>query len=176
MPAVIGGAIAFVVYPNLDFTAPSGVNRVVAYSAALIALPAPIAALICGIKCVRYILLAVWPARVCVSADDDGLTMRLGPFGTRWYPSTELSALYPFEITDEDIDGGFEAYLPEEEQVARLLPRLTHPNAPKPLHRTILQFSCGDEASIAAKLRPVIQRWRAKQHALAQTPESRRAH
>jgi hypothetical protein len=39
---------------------------------------------------------------------------------------------------------------------------LTHPDAPAPVRRTLLRFVVGDEASIAAALRPVIERWRSR--------------
>ena len=71
-----------------------------------------------------------------------------------------IKARYFFELPADDVDEPFEALLPEEEQIAKLIPELTHPDATMPLRRTILRFVHGDEETIAAALRPVIERWR----------------
>jgi len=173
-PTAIAAAITAVVYPNLDFSAPSTVNRLVSYSAAIVVIPAPLAALVCGFKFVRYLLLAAWPARIGVSASERGLLLQLGPFGRRRYGSDQLEVLYPFEQTESEDDGGFEAYLPESQQVAMFLPRITHPAASEPINRTLLRFCPGDEGSVAARLRPVIQAWRAASSAFAEGGEGDR--
>jgi hypothetical protein len=171
-PTAIALAVTLVVYPNLDFAAPSTVNRVVSYSAAIIVLPAPLSALVCGFKFARYLLLAAWPASVHVTANRRRLVLRLGPFGRREYDSDRLEVRYPFEQTDAGDDGGFEAYVPEEQQFAMFLPRITHPTAVEPLNRTLLRFCPGDEAALAAKLRPAIQAWRS----MNATPDDQTEH
>jgi len=160
VPAAIGAAITAVVYPNLGFASPSGVNRLVAYSAAVVTLPAPIGALVCGFRSIRYLLLAAWPQRVCVHASARELVFHLGPFNTRRFDAASIATRYPFELGDDEGDGGFEAYLPEAHQFANLLPRLTHPMDKRSLRQTILDFCTGDEASIAGLMGPVVRQWR----------------
>ncbi len=163
-PAVVGIAVTLVIYPNLDLFAVNGVNRLVAWSAAIAALPIPIALTICGFKSVRYLALSVWPGRVGVHADSRNLVLALGPFGTRRFDAARLDARYPFEQSkDEAVEDGFEAYLPQEEQMARFVPRMTHPDATEPIHRTLLRFCKGDEIDIASKLQPVLAVWRGEQ-------------
>ena len=159
VPALLLGAAVFVVYSRLHFVPTAVSNRIVDYAVAVAALPLPILALICAIRTVRYVLAVVWPSPVGVYADAQALELRLGPFGTAAYPAGELAIRYPFELSGDD-DGGFEAFLPEEEQMARLLPRITHPRAKRSIHRTILHFMAGGESEIAQALRPAIELWR----------------
>ena len=162
VPAMLLGAVTFAIYSRLHFVPTAVSNRLVDYSIALVALPCPIFTLVFGFRAARRLLLCCWPGDVAIVADETALTLRLGPFGTRAYNAALLDAKYPFELSGDFEDGGFEAYLPEEEQRARFLPRLTHPDAPEPLHRTILRFAVGAEPDAAAALRPVIDYWRTR--------------
>ena len=160
VPALLLTAASAAVYGRLHF-APTGVsNRLVDWSIAVVASPCPAAALVFGFHSVRWLLLFLWPSCVEIRADESTLTLRLGPFGTRAFDVARLDAKYPFEQTGDFEDGGFEGYLPEEEQLARFLPRITHPRATEPINRTILRFIAGSESEIAAAIRPVIERWR----------------
>lgn len=159
-PAVLLGAVTVMIYGRLHFT-PTGVsNRLVDFSIAVVALPAPVSAILCGLHALRWALLGVWPWPVGVSAQADVLRLHLGPFGTRRYNADELDVRYPFELSGDTEDGGYEALLPEEEQIARFLPRIHHPDAAEPLNRVILRFCRGNEADVAALLRPMLDRWR----------------
>ena len=160
VPTLLLGAAAFVVYSRLHFVPTAVSNRIVDYAVAVAALPLPVVCVICAIRTVRYLLVVVWPSSLGVYARTPALELRLGPFGTIVYPGRELIIRYPFELSGDEENGGFEAFLPEEEQLARLLPRITHPQAKKPIHRTILHFIAGGESDIARALRPAIELWR----------------
>jgi len=162
VPATVSGASAFVVYADLRFGSSGASSALVDVSVALAALPLPIIALVCAVYAVRWFALATWPGWVGVVADDDRLMLRLGPFGGACYDAGRIEARYLFEVSADDVDEPYEAFLPEAEQMARLIPMLTHPDAPAPVRRTLLRFVVGDEASIAAALRPVIERWRSR--------------
>ncbi|MDO8629788.1 MAG: hypothetical protein Q7R41_04785 [Phycisphaerales bacterium] len=162
VPALLLGAATFATYSRLHFVPTAISNRLVDYSIAVALLPCSIFTLVFGFRAVRWLLLSCWPGDVAIVADETALTLRLGPFGTRAYDAGQLDARYPFEQSGDFEDGGFEAYLPEEEQRARFLPSLTHPGAPEPLHRTILRFAVGTEPYAAAALRPVIDHWRTR--------------
>lgn len=162
VPALLLGAATFTIYSRLNFVPTAISNRLVDYSIAVVALPCPIFTLVFGFRAVRRLLLSCWPGDVAIVADETALTLRLGPFGTRAYDAVRLDAKYPFEQSGEFDDGGFEAYLPEEEQLTRFLPRLTHPAAPEPLNHTILRFAVGTEPDVAVALRPVIDHWRTR--------------
>ncbi len=159
-PAVLLGAVTVMIYGRLHFS-PTGVsNRLVDFSIAVVALPAPVSAILCGVHALRWALLGVWPRPVGVSAQADVLRLHLGPFGTRRYNTDELDVRYPFELSGDTEDGGYEALLPEEEQIATFLPRIHHPDAAEPLKRVIMRFCRGNESDVAALLRPMLDRWR----------------
>lgn len=164
VPAAILGVGAISIYRGVHFV-PSGIsNRFVDYAIALIALPVPAGALWTAWNALRWLLLALWPARVGVFASDAELTMRLGPFGTAVFEVERLEVRYAYECSgEEDDEAGFEAFIPEDEQHATLLPRITHPKAKAALNRVILRFAQGDEAETARRLRPAIERWRTMQ-------------
>ena len=160
VPAILLGITAILIYARLNFV-PTGVsNRLVDYSIAAVSLPIPLIAVWTFLKSLRWLLLAQWPARVAVVADYDSLTLRLGPFGTRTYDAARLDVRYPFELSQDAEGGGFEAFLPEEEQQSKFLPRMLHPDAREPLNRVILRFVKDSEVAAAKVLRPVIGRWR----------------
>lgn len=164
MPAIILAAVAWELFRRLNFHWSAVSTRLVDYSVAVVALPIVVAALVCGFHGVRWALLAVWPGRIGVYAERDALILRLGPFGVRRYDLARLEVRYPFEALDDANgaeDADFEAYLPVDEQMATLLPRITHPNSDEPLNWVVLRFVSGPEACVAAALRPAIARWRA---------------
>lgn len=86
--------------------------------------------------------------------------MRFGPFGTTSYDAARLDVRYLFELSADSTDEGFEAFLPEEEQIARLLPRICHANTDQRLNEQILRFTASAEAEIATRLGPLIRVWR----------------
>ena len=162
VPASLLGVASFLVYTSLHFV-PSGVsNRLVDYSVALISLPIPLVAVWSVFKGARWLLLSLWPAPVGVFADERILTLRLGPFGTTTYEAARMDIRYPFELSQDDEGGGFEAFLPEEEQRTRLLPRILYPGAREPLNRVILRFVQPSEEEAVRLLRPLIDRWRSR--------------
>ena len=160
VPAVLLGITTILIYGRLNFV-PTGVsNRLVDYSIAAISRPIPAMAVWAPLKALRWLLLALWPASVAVVAEVDSLTIRLGPFGTRTYDSPRLDVRYPFELSQDADGGGFEAFLPEDEQRAKFLPRILHPAAREPLNRVILRFVKEPESDAARTLRPIIDQWR----------------
>lgn len=161
VPTLLLAAVTFVVYSPLHFLPTATANHIVDWAIAVAAVPLPMLAAVCGIRAVRHLLAVFWLAALGVLADENSLCLRLGPFGTVNYPAHELDIRYPFELSGDFEDGGFEQYLPEEEQLARLMPRITHARAKLPINRTILRFVTGDEAQVAAMMRPAIERWRA---------------
>ena len=78
------------------------------------------------------------------------------------YDAVRLDVRYPFELSADTVNGSFEAFLPQEEQIARFLPRLLHPDAREPLNQVILRFAGGREEEIAAAMRPAVEQWRAR--------------
>lgn len=163
-PTVILGGAAVIIFRGLDFSPAAAHQRLIQISIAVASAPLAIAALTCGFACIRYSLLALWPGRVGMEANNSTLAFRLGPFGTRRYDSASLDIRYPFEQSGDVTEGGFEAFLPEDEQLARLVPRITHPRAKEPLNRVLVRFCSSDEAELAQTLRPAIDRWRGESH------------
>jgi hypothetical protein len=151
---------SFTIYRSLQFGSSVAGGRLVAIAIGVGALPLLILTVITAVQAIRWLGLAVWPGRAGVFATAASLTLRFGPFGTQRFEAAALDVKYPFELSGDFEDGGFEAFLPEEHQLASFLPRIAHPDAREPINRTILRYAAGTEAQIAAGLRPAIQRWR----------------
>jgi hypothetical protein len=160
VPSLLLGAATIIVYQPLQFAPTVVSSHIVDYAIAVAALPLPALSVLSAIRAVQHLLAVIWFSKLGVYASEGLLALRFGPFGTVEYPAKELDIRYPFELSGDFEDGGFEQYLPEEEQIGRLLPRITHPQAKLPINRTILRYVAGDETDIAAKLRPMIECWR----------------
>lgn len=159
VPALILGAAVFTIYPNLHFR-PTGVStRIVDFSIAVATFPLLGLGAFCAFRAVQYFLAALWPGKLGLYADREYLQFFLGPFGRKGFRVAELDIRYPFEREDDE-GGGFEQFLPEEEQRSRLLPRIIHPSEKTPINRILLRFVAGDEARIVAALGAVILQWR----------------
>ncbi len=160
VPAAGAVLPAVLLFSRVDLSRSALSSRMVELSLAAAAVPFALAALGCMFVALRWLLFAAWPARVGIVAEAEALELRLGPFGSQRYDTAQLDVRYPFELIEDEEDGGFEAFLPEDEQYARLLPCMRHPRASEPLNRTMLKFVSGSEEELAAALRPMIQRWR----------------
>jgi len=162
VPAVLGGLITILIYSRLHFVPTAVSNRLVDYSIAFICLPVPISCLIAIFRMLRWLLLAAWPGAVVIVANESALTFSLGPFGTKAYDAARMVIRYPFELLeDENSEGAFESFLPEEEQLRVLLPRITHPSSAKPLNELLLRFVDVGETHATKLLRPALEHWRA---------------
>lgn len=161
--AFLLAALTMLIYQPLTSSLRGGSNRVVDLSIAVMASPLPLLCIAAAWISVRWLLLAAWPAKVGVEATVDELVCRFGSFGTKRFDAGRIETRYPFELADEDVDGGFEAFLPEQQQMEEFLPRMLHPEANEPINRLIQKFSMGTEADVAAALGPMIRKWRAHQ-------------
>jgi hypothetical protein len=159
VPALLLGAACALIYSRLSFMRTAVSNGIVDFAIALASMPLVLLVLVCGIQAIRNLVATLWPGLGVLSSAGT-LELRLGPFGHRVYSADELNIRYPFELIDDPEGGGVEQYLPEEEQIERMLPRMQHRAVKEPINRTILRYVVGDEAEIAAKLRPAIERWR----------------
>jgi hypothetical protein len=126
----------------------------------LVLVPFNLLALGLGVWGLRWLLLSLWPGTVGVQARAEELVLAFGPFGSRRYPAAELDVRYLFELDDDEAEEGFEAFLPEDEQIRMFLPRIGHPSVREPLNRVMLRYVAGPESSVAQRLRPVVARWR----------------
>lgn len=161
VPAVLLLVCATAVFGRLQFVPTAFSNRLVDYSIALLlVVPGVLLAIACVIKSLQWLLLAFWPGKVGVVAQEHELTLRLGPFGTKRYDMNRCDVRYPFEMDDEENEGRFEAYLPEDRQRSSLLPRIVASDTSEPVDRLILRFASGSESDLAVALRPMIDRWR----------------
>lgn len=151
--------VTILVYARLHFVPSGASNRLVEYCIAIVASVFPLGGLFSSFRAVRWLLLASWPRECGILAREESLLLRLGPFGVHGYDIARTEIRYPFELAD-GADASYEAYLPEEEQMERFLPRMIHPQAAEPLNRVILRFVRGSEMETAAALRPMIERWR----------------
>lgn len=167
--AGLAALATYAVYSRLNFVPSAISNRLVDYSAAILALPLPCAGFIAASRSARWIALALWP-KVGIRAQQRGLSFDLGPFGRRQFDAQRMEIRYPYELLDDPgYEPGVEAYLPEEEQLATLLPRLRYPGFGQNLNEVILKFAVEEEVEIAVRLSPVIANWRKPAAAVPQT-------
>lgn len=160
--ALVLGVTTVMIYERLEFR-PTGVsNRLVDYSIAVAAFPIALAAVFVAMRSLRWLLLCVWPGPLGVYAGEDALVLRLGSFGTQRYDAARLDVRYPFELSADADEGDFEAFLPEQEQLAKLLPRIAHPEASEPLNVVILRYAGMSQTEAASAFGPILERWRAR--------------
>ena len=170
-PAAVCSVAGVAIYRGLSF-APTGMhNRLVEYSIAVCLLPIACAGAVFTFLAVRWFLLAVWPGSLGIFADEDGLLLRLGSFGTRRFDAARLDVKYPFEQEWDVSDSSVEAFLPEERQRSTLLPRITCSGSSETINFTILRFVGMMESDAAAALRPWVEAWQAR-HAAQREPGS----
>ncbi len=160
--AVMAAGVLTPIHNSVNLRPNALSNRIVDYGLLVAALPIGIIGLVCLWKCIQWTLLVAWPGETSITADEDSLVMRLGPFGTRRYAARRLAMHYPFELADDGAEGGFESFLPEEEQRDTLLPLITNHGASEAINRTLLRFASRPEKELARQLRPVLDIWRAQ--------------
>lgn len=148
------------VYQHLSFSTSPLRNGLVEGCIVVVTVPVLAAAIFFGLRAVRWGLLGVWPAPIGIAACHNELVMQLGPFGTQSYDASCLQIRYPYELDDDQDGDEFEAFLPEDVQVATLLPRITHSRESKPLNHRILRFTGASEADLAQVLLPITRAWR----------------
>lgn len=156
-PAVVCALVTVGMFGRINL-APSGLsNRLVEYCLALCTLPVAVGAAAFGVLATRWFLLAVWPGKLGVFAGPKELILRLGSFGTRRFDADRLDVKYPFELELDVSECGVEDFLPEEEQRATLVPRITFPGVKEPIRLTILRFADLAESEIATTIRPWVE-------------------
>ncbi len=159
----VPGVAVALIFGRLDFR-PTGIsNGLLDYAIGFAVLPLALLAMVSAVTTLRWLLLCVWPGPVGIYASEEALILRLGSFGTRRYDAARLDVRYPFEFSADADDGGFEAFLSQDEQLASFLPRITHPESTERLNMVILQYISGSESDVAGLLRPVLDGWRAGQ-------------
>ncbi len=159
-PAFLLGVVLRVIVHELWMSEPGMRSWIVELSLWMALLPLPLVTLSLLFAGLRWLLLGLWPGPVGFFGYEDRLEARLGSFGTRVYDLPRLRVRYFFELDDEVEDGGFEAYLPEEEQIEKYLPRMDHPRSAQPIHQIIMRYAAGSEDRLASQLRPATERWR----------------
>lgn len=160
VPTALLGAAAMLIFRGISFESSGLTNRLVDVAVAAIGLPLALAAGMSFVFAGRWLLLGVWPGRLAICAEAGTLVFRLGPLGVKRYDASRLRLRYPFELAEDSEEGGFEAFLPEEKQLASLLPRMTHPTTTDALNELVLKLTSKTEAEVAAILKGALQTWR----------------
>ncbi len=140
---------------------PSGVsNRIGDYAVLAAMVPVSVAALVLVCRGLKWAALCAWPTDVGFGFTRDKLIIRLGPFGSAQYPAGVVSVRYPFEMSaDEAAGSSFEAFLPEDEQLATLVPLITPPDG-APVRLDLLRYTGRSETELAGALAPLLNGWR----------------
>lgn len=168
--AAIGFSVTWIIYSGLSFQASGADSRIVDMGIALAGLPVVVVTLILTWHGLRYFLLSIWLGSLHIEATACQLVLQLGPFGLRRFEVENLTIQYPFEL-DNPEEVGFEAFLPEAQQLATMLPKMTYPHYGEPVNRTILRFCAGMEAEAAGRLKLAIVVWRPKYQAVMDEAE-----
>lgn len=171
--AVCGVALALpakLLAEGLNFNSSAISGRLVSLCLAAVVVLLVVLLLLVVVLTGRWLLVTIWPGELGITANGAGLSMRLGPFGVRRFDAFSLVATYPYEADDDD--GGFEAYLPEEEQHRLFVPALRRRGADERIDRLILKFAQGSEADLARLLHPAIEAWRRSPAATEERPDS----
>jgi hypothetical protein len=111
----------------------------------------------------RWVLFVVWPRRMGISADEQGLHLQLGPFGNRYLDWVRLETTYAFDLDDPSEADPDRLVLEPEEEMEKFLPRMRHPAIEGDVNRLFERFAAADEPTLAAKLRPYIEKTRRSQ-------------
>lgn len=160
VPAFVIFTFSWTIVFGQDTSRPWDAIDAVSVAMMLVIVPFNLIALGLAVWGGRWLLLALWPGRAGVDARRDELVLGFGPFGTSRYPVAELDVHYLFELDEAGEEEGFEAFLPEEEQIASYLPQIKHRKRAEPLNREILKFVAGPEPRVARALRPMVAQWR----------------
>lgn len=171
-PAVLLALIAWLVFREVQLGSSGLSNRLVDWARLLGGVPLAVAALVMGWHACRWLFMSIWPAFVGFEATVDALHAHLGPFRSHRYDVRFLRIRYPFEQTEADDAGGYESFLPEDQQRNCLLPEISGRNTPEPVNKTILRFVATGEADTAARMRPLLDHWRTLDPTLPVADES----
>ncbi len=158
--------VAYSILSHLNFTPNAVSNRITDFSLLLILLPIALAGLVIGLGGCRWLVTGCWPGQLAIVASTHSLTFHLGAMPTQRYPIDKLTIRYLFEMNTDEIgeDLIYEALLPQEKQLADMLPLIEAAGGSKPLNITILNLCSGTERQIAAALKPFIDYQRNNDH------------
>jgi hypothetical protein len=157
-PALLVGLVVRVVIEEVWLREAGLRSRLVDLLQVIVLIPLPALFILLTVSALRWLVLSAWPGPIGFFAFADRLEARLGTFGIRRYDLRRMRVRYFFELNEDE--GGVEAYLPEEEQMEQFLPRLHHPDAPRPIHELVLMFASLAEPDLARRLRPAVDTWR----------------
>ena len=159
VPGLFMVIVSFRVFSGLSFAVSATNNRITEYSISVLLLPVLLIGLVLSLRGVLWLAFACWPAPLRITAGRDGLTLDLGPVGSRRYPADSLDVRYLFEIPTEATDDGmsYEALLPPEQQIRELLPQMRVSGQPDPIEEQIRYYTKFSEQQLADALRPFIE-------------------
>ena len=161
-PAIILGLIVFVVLGRLRFSPTGFSNRLVDFSIAAMLIPLAGVSLYAAFASARHFLLSAWPFPLGIVFAERSLGLYIGPFGRDEYDVHQLDVRYPFEQSVDLAGGLFEAFLPVDEQMATLLPRISLGGG-SAIDRRVLHFAAQSEEELAGMVRDLVAQWRAGQ-------------
>ncbi len=158
IPAVVMLMIASNVFSGLNLTPTAVSNRITDYSKLILILPLALGGLLIGLNGARWLITACWPGELGVVASTKGITLHLGAMASPHYPIDALTIRYLFEMDTDELDEDliYEALQPPEKQMAEMLPRIYVTGEREPLNNQLIQLCSGNEAQLAAALKPFV--------------------
>jgi hypothetical protein len=152
LAAALLGVVAARLWAWLDFSPSAVGNRIVQVSLVVLVIPLVLAAAMVAMSGMRQFLAGAWPGFSGVEIRQDRIVLRRGALPSRSYAATDLDLRYLFEMDEDEHNGVFESYLPEDHQRATMLPPLRCAREPEPLRLVLLRWTAVDEPRAAAAL------------------------
>lgn len=140
---------------GFDFTPSPASSWMVELSWAFVALAGALVGLILSIVGLRWLVYAAWPGRMGLTITEQEMDIALGPFGRRRLDLARMTAVYRFEMEDEEATST-EDFMEPEDEIASTLPTIQHPDYPISLNRILQKYIAGQPHDHRRQLQPLI--------------------
>ncbi len=140
---------------RFDFTPSPGSSWIVELSWVFVALAGALVGLILSIVGLRWLVYAAWPGRMGLTIAGEELEIALGPFGRRRLDLARMTAVYRFEMDDEEATST-EDFMEPEDEVANTLPTIEHPDYPISVNRILQKYIVGQPHHHRRQLQPLV--------------------
>lgn len=144
LAAAGGGALLRIPIRNLEWRLLWEQQRLVAASWGLVLGLSAVALLLFAVAAVRWLLLALWPGRLGIDLQEDGIGLRAGPFGCMTLDRRRVQV-----SVEGDVDLDTLAQLPPDSVAIEL----RHPDCPEEIVGRLQRFAGGHAQQVRLGIR-----------------------